>query len=382
MKISQFCLRKGRDIFKMRELKKFEGCLLGGAAGDALGYAVEFRSADEIKKKYGEAGITRYELKDGKALISDGTQMTMFTANGILFGATREKINGIMAPISHYIHKAYKDWFRTQMPGILTDNDIVSWIYYLKALRAKRAPGSTCLYALSSGVMGALEHPINTSKGCGGMVRVAPIGLYFDKEEYGTERIDLMGAKAAAITHGHPLGFVSASAFVHIINNAAYTDENLYNIVYDCIDTLEGTRQTYPETGELIELIERAVKLAGREMDDTEAIRRLCRNGGLCGEETLAVGVYCSLKYQNSFEKAIVAAVNHSGDSNSTGAVTGNIMGAYLGIDAIPSYYIDDLELRIELEELANDLFTGCPDDAEYNESWKRKYIDCDRRLK
>lgn len=366
----------------MRELKKFEGCLLGGAAGDALGYAVEFKSAEEIKKKYGDGGITRYELKDGKALISDGTQMTMFTANGILFGATRERLNGIMAPVCHYIHKAYKDWFRTQMPGLFKDEDIVSWIYYLRALNSKRAPGSTCLYALSSGVMGALEHPINSSKGCGGMIRVAPIGLYFDKEEYGTERIDLMGAKAAAITHGHPLGFVSASAFVHIINNAAYTDENLYNIVYDCLDTLEGTKETYPETADLIELIERAVRLAGREMDDAEAIRRLCRNGGLCGDEALAVGIYCSLKYQNSFEKAIVAAVNHSGDSNSTGAVTGSIIGAYLGVDAIPEYYLENLELKIEIEELANDLFSGCPEDVEHNESWKRKYIDCDRRMK
>lgn len=67
--------------------------------------------------------------------------MTMFTANGILFGATRERLNGIMAPVCHYIHKAYKDWFRTQMPGLFKDEDIVSWIYYLRAIQSKRAPG-------------------------------------------------------------------------------------------------------------------------------------------------------------------------------------------------------------------------------------------------
>ncbi|MBQ2942541.1 MAG: ADP-ribosylglycohydrolase family protein [Clostridia bacterium] len=364
----------------MRELRKFKGCLLGGAAGDALGYAVEFKSLDEIRKKYGENGITRYELKDGKALISDGTQMTMFTANGILFGATRERVKGVMAPVCHYIHKAYKDWLRTQMPSLFKDEDIISWIYHLRTLQSKRAPGNTCLYALSSGVMGTLESRLNSSKGCGGMMRVAPIGLYFDKEEYGTERIDLIGAKSAAITHGHPLGFVSAAAMVHIINNAAHTDENLYNIVYDCLDTLDGTKETYPETQELIDLIERAVKLAGREIDDTDAIRRL-GGSGLLAEEALAIGVYCSLKYQNSFEKAIVAAVNHSGDSNSTGLITGSIMGAYLGIDAVPDYYLENLELRSELEELATDLFTGCPDDIDFNEGWNRKYIKCDTRI-
>lgn len=364
----------------MRELKKFKGCLLGGAAGDALGYAVEFKNLDEIRRKYGEGGITRYELKDGKALISDGTQMTMFTANGILFGATRKKTKGIIAPISHYIHKAYKDWLRTQMPTLFNDEDIISWIYHVKALNSKRSPGNTCLYALSSGIMGTLENPLNSSKGCGGMMRVAPIGLYFDKEAYGTERVDLIGAKVAAITHGHPLGFVSAAAMVHIINNAAHTDENLYTIIYDCLDTLKGTSETYPETQLLIDLIERAVKLAGREIDDDDAIRRLGRTG-LVGEEALAIGIYCSLKYQNSFERAIVAAVNHNGDSNSTGLVTGSIMGAYLGVDAIPEHYLTNLELRSEIEELATDLFIGCPDDPEFNEAWRRKYIKCDKRF-
>lgn len=364
----------------MKDLKKFKGCLLGGAAGDALGYAVEFRSLDEIRKKYGEGGITRYEYKDGKALISDGTQMTMFTANGILFGATRENVKGVMAPVCHYIHKAYKDWLRTQMPSLFKDEDIISWIYHSKALQSKRAPGNTCLYALSSGVMGTLENRLNSSKGCGGMMRVAPIGLYFDKEEYGTERIDLIGAKSAAITHGHPLAIVSAAAMVHIINNAAHTDENLYNIIYDCIDTLEDTMETFPETRTLIDLIERAIKLAGREIADDDAIRRL-GGTGLVAEEALAIGIYCSLKYQNSFEKAIVAAVNHNGDSNSTGLITGSIIGAYLGVDAIPSHYLENLELRSEIEELATDLFTGCPDNAEFDEGWKRKYIKCDKRI-
>ena len=98
-------------------------------------------------------------------------------------------------------------------------------------------------------------------------------------------------------------------------------------------------------------------------------------------EEALAIGIYCSLKYQNSFEKAIVAAVNHSGDSNSTGLITGSIIGAYLGVDAIPDYYLENLELRAEIEELASDLFTGCPDDIDFNEGWNRKYIKCDTRI-
>lgn len=76
----------------MRSLDKFKGCLAGGAVGDTLGYAVEFTSTDDIFAKYGENGITRYDLKHGDAIISDDTQMTLFTAAGLLFGQTRGMI--------------------------------------------------------------------------------------------------------------------------------------------------------------------------------------------------------------------------------------------------------------------------------------------------
>ena len=58
-------------------LDKIRGCLLGGAAGDALGYPVEFLSARGMKVRYGEEGITEYSLRQGIAVISDDTQMSM-----------------------------------------------------------------------------------------------------------------------------------------------------------------------------------------------------------------------------------------------------------------------------------------------------------------
>ena len=64
----------------MRSLDKFRGCLLAGAAGDALGYEVEFMPEEEIFRRFGEAGITEYRLRGGVAEISDDTQMTLFTA--------------------------------------------------------------------------------------------------------------------------------------------------------------------------------------------------------------------------------------------------------------------------------------------------------------
>lgn len=58
---------------------------------------------------------------------------------------------------------------------------------------------------------------------------------------------------------------------------------------------------------------------------------------------------------------AVFAAVNHGGDSDSTGAVTGNIVGARVGLSGIPAKYTDRLELYDIIIEMADDLFKGNP---------------------
>ena len=100
----------------MSKLDKIRGCLFGGAVGDALGYPVEFMGEKAIFSQYGDKGIQEYELDpiSGKALISDDTQMTLFTANGLLVGDTRGHMRGIQGPPHSYVHNAYHDWMRTQ----------------------------------------------------------------------------------------------------------------------------------------------------------------------------------------------------------------------------------------------------------------------------
>ena len=55
----------------------------------------------------------------------------------------------------------------------------------------------------------------------------------------------------------------------------------------------------------------------------------------------------------------MIAAVNHGGDSDSTGAITGNILGAAIGYEAIPQFFLDDLELRDVILHMADDLYRG-----------------------
>lgn len=78
---------------------------------------------------------------------------------------------------------------------------------------------------------------------------------------------------------------------------------------------------------------------------------------GWVAKETLAIAVYCVAKYFDDFEKALVASVNHSGDSDSTRAVTGNILGAAIGYDALPEHFKSNLELHDVILHVADDLW-------------------------
>ncbi len=371
------------------ELDRFRGCMLGGTAGDALGYAVEFMNTEEVREAYGDAGITRYTLVGGKALISDNTQMTLFTADGLLVGMTEEYLRGSRRPLERYLHNAYMDWQQTQrlISASSANSARYCWLYNVGALHSVRAPGGTCLRSLTSGVMGTMEHPINTSKGCGGLMRVAPIGLYFDPDKYSLADIDMLGARSAALTHGHPLGFITAAALVHIIHQALYGgfsgEDALCNIVVDCQHAMTALFPQYADkVGRMNELIDLAIGYSRENQRDSQAIAKI--GEGWVAEEALAISIYCSLKYSGDFEKALIASVNHSGDSDSTGSVTGNILGALLGAEAIPACYLEQLELKNVIEEITLDLYNDCPmrlDSPLRDAKWAAKYITQDFRL-
>lgn len=113
-----------------------------------MGYAVEFLDEETIFSRYGENGITEYDLVNGVAEISDDTQMTLFTANGLLLGTTRGMTRGIMGSYPSYIAFCYKDWLRTQCEKYpLNEESPYSWLINIPELYNRRAPGNTCLIA-------------------------------------------------------------------------------------------------------------------------------------------------------------------------------------------------------------------------------------------
>jgi len=352
----------------MDRAKQFRGCLLAGAAGDALGYAVEFMREKEIDAQYGEGGIRRYELEDGLAIISDDTQMTMFTANGLLCG---QAAGGSEEDCYQGMAECYLDWLTTQRsPEYMPSEGRRSWLNSIDLMNSRRAPGGTCLGSLSSGKFGRAADPINGSKGCGGVMRAAPVGLFFEDED----QCCRMGAEAAAITHGHDLGYLPAAALSCIVNQAVYGEGvSLEEAVIAAQKAISRNFPHAPHLSDMIGLMEQARELARSDMADRKAIHQL--GEGWSGEEALAIALYCALKYPDDLEKCLVAAANHNGDSDSTAAIAGNILGAYLGEDCIPSFYLEDLELREALVTLADDLYSAsCERRGVEAPGWKEAY--------
>lgn len=353
------------DMDKNKQLDKIRGSLVGGAVGDALGYPVEFiYSYKDIQAKYGENGITKLDAthrwtpngeSGSKAWISDDTQMTLFTACGLL----NAKATG-SAPLPS-ICSAYIEWLYTQK-GYKSERFSNCWVGAIPELNQRRAPGTTCITALEEILRG--HDPINSSKGCGGVMRIAPIPLYGVAQGRiaNIEALDRMAADASKLTHLHPLGYIPAALLAHVIYRLAANENPTRERLMEYIsEGMEACRGLFAEEkSSLVDLqllVDKAMMLSKEDLADVEAIGEI--GEGWVAEETVAIALYCALKYFDNFEKALIAAVNHKGDSDSTGAVTGNILGAALGYDAIPQHFKDDLELHDVILHVADDLYRG-----------------------
>lgn len=330
---------------------RFRGCLLGGAVGDALGAPVEFMRHAEIVRRFGEAGIRDFAPAYGRlGAITDDTQMTLFTAEGLLRAHVRGAMRGI-ATYAGVTDHAYLRWLETQGRQAPIGIGRDGWLWGIKDLHCRRAPGNTCLSALGS-KQGFGEAARNDSKGCGGVMRVAPVGLFAwhqrDNADIAGE-VFKMAAEISGLTHGHPSGQWPAGIFALLVIRTL-EGMPLRSSIAEAREILR-TKERHQETLNAI-LMAEALASSGAEPSAGE-VEKL--GGGWVAEEALAIALYCALVAKD-FEHGVALAVNHSGDSDSTGAIVGNLLGAQLGISAIPGRWLDGLELRSVIEAVADDL--------------------------
>jgi ADP-ribosylglycohydrolase len=316
---------------------RYRGCLLGGAVGDALGAGIEFESLEEIRGLHGPAGVTGYVPAYGKTgAITDDTQMTLFTAEGLL---RDRQLPAGQRDVPTALWRAYQRWLLTQGGGVKGSD---GWLASQQFLQQRRSPGMTCLNALSAGQPGREGTAANDSKGSGGVMRAAPAGLA------GGDTFRL-GCQAAALTHGHPSGYVAAGALA-LMTADLVAGQELAQAVAHALGELRqaGGGQ------EVTEAVDAAVRAA--ELGPLGASSLAELGEGWVAEEALAIAVHCALT-ASDFRTGVLHAVNHSGDSDSTGAICGNLLGATLGAGAIDADLLAGLEGADVITQVADDLY-------------------------
>ena len=338
----------------MKMLECFKGCLIGGAVGDALGAPIEFMAIDQIRSLFGNEGLSDYAPAYGRiGSITDDTQMTLFTAEGLILSRIRQEYQGDSGAVSAVYHALLR-WLYTQETGIQehlikaygTCSIVDGVLTGHKELFSLRAPGNSCLSALQSGQLGTMDTPVNDSKGCGGVMRMAPVGLMYED----AEKAFRIGCDCAALTHGHPTGYLAAGTFASILSGLI-SGETLTAAINDSISILK----CHTNSEETLIAMDTALELAPKAASGPEIPSELGK--GWIAEEALGIGIYCALVAGDDFKKGVLKAVNHSGDSDSTGSITGNILGTLYGVHTIPEHWTRQLELKDLIEETAVDLF-------------------------
>jgi ADP-ribosylglycohydrolase len=342
------------DAGRWTAIRRARGCLLGGALGDALGAYVEFMSLRDIVAAVGDAGVVAPLPAYGRAgAITDDTQMTLFTGEAMLRWRAAGTPDDEPARRRLFAH-AYLRWFRTQGERLPTGLDAAvdgdpSWLLADRRLHARRAPCLTCLGGLRALRAEALAPARNRSKGNGGVMRAAPIGL----AAASPEEAFALGRLSASVTHGHPSGTIAAGAMAALVASIA-RGEGLVPALADVLRRLRPLDDAHEVTAAL----DRALVLAAHGGPPTAAAVESLGEGKVA-EEALAIALYAVLVHPDDFVAATRLAVNHGGDSDTTGAITGQLSGLLVGVDGLPADWLAMLELRDVLEEMADDLVLG-----------------------
>ncbi len=277
--------------------KQAQAVLMGLALGDAFGWPVEFLSLEQITAQYGLAGI---QEPPDPALYTDDTQMTVALAEALVEAGGTD-IERLMLAVG----RRFVEWLHNP------DNN--------------RAPGNTCLAGMRNFERGIpwRQSGLAHSKGCGSAMRVAAVGYYY---QHDLDRLQEAARASGLITHGHPAA-VAASI------GAAY----LVKLALDGEPPDVYLSRLFALTTGISEDHDNALRRLGQVLgwgDEVAAMRHIGQ--GWVGEEAVALALYCVLRYPDDYVAAMRRAANSDGDSDSIACIAGGILGARLGLEAIP----------------------------------------------
>ncbi len=334
--------------------QKLEDILLAGAIGDAFGYQVEFDTIKTIKQEHGSTGLQKFTRLP--ALASDDTQMSIFAMDAINYAI--EKNLATKKEVLENITLSFCDWYITQTANFKKDGQgcATPLARENSILWNRRAPGNTCLSALNHvdhyidhyNPMDALDLKINESWGCGAVMRAAPV-IGLKDLNYSLSDICDVAVMQGAITHGHPKGYLPSAALVNFL---LLSDKKPFNeLINSSITILKG----YDHHEDCVQGLEKLRTALNDEkvLKEDELIEAF--GDGFDGLSAVLIGIYCSYKAQD-FKEAITLSSNHSGDSDSTAILAGELYCARKYQDTLSNDFFINHKDEIDLSGVIKNL--------------------------
>ncbi|AKB60491.1 ADP-ribosylglycohydrolase family protein [Methanosarcina mazei] len=294
---------------------KLRGYLYGTACADALGRPVEHLTLEQIKEKYGKRGIL--EIPPDSPW-TDDTQLMLVLARGLLHGAELE-LPGLMDKIAE---------------------ELVLWLDEPDLGAGATTKGAAL--SLKDGVHWT-ESGLN-SKTCGSLMRVGILGFIFSNDP---EKLIKAASLSGRITHNHPTADAASIAGAYAVKLAldGIAPKDMF---LPLLKVTEGI------SDEFTEALKHSYELAYSNLSDEESLQKLGQ--GWYADETFALAYFCILRYPDNYKKAVQTGVNITGDSDSVGSVAGGILGARLGIEAVPVSWVEALKEKEIIEEMVEPL--------------------------
>ncbi|MCP6718636.1 MAG: ADP-ribosylglycohydrolase family protein [Patescibacteria group bacterium] len=314
---------------------KILGCYWGLALGDALGMPVEFHSIEAIRDIYGEDGILNPEKN---AIWTDDTEMTIAVTNSLLrLGEVKQIKDLIDDTIGRNFAEEFINWLNN--PGYSPGRTTTHAVNFLKVNGAKK-------WKLSG---------VNDSKGCGTVMRAAPLGIWFANSL--TPELPLIDGPhhkllfnvsmiQSEITHGHKAATAAALAgsyAVALAINGMHPDKMINPIEKYC-------NHLHSDFENAMQRLKTSLtqRKGGAFGSDLEALTYIGQ--GWVGEEAFAMALYSAIQYANDLKSCLRVSVNHDGDSDSVACIAGSILGAFYGTSIIPKDWIDCLAEKERME--------------------------------
>lgn len=341
---------------------KFEGALTGSAVGDAFGYPLMTLTYADICASYEKRGAKELAIskKTGTALFTEATQMTLFTADGILW-ANNDHAAYENGAVANYVFYSYQEWLYMQTKAIAdreyewildkTKNPNISSLMKSKGLGKSRRLNDTNINALldaKNDNYGTLSKQLNQNKDNGAVKRVTPVGLFYGQN---SDMAFRMACDIGAITHSHPDGYLPCGVYAATVAEAL-ADKPIDDAVNEAMALLA----TYSQNENTYKMLQKAVDLANdQDIDPQEGISHL--GDGFSAVSTLAISVYSAILHQTNYKYAIALAANHDGDSAACAAITGGILGAWYGFKKLPGDWKKKIQYKNLIKTVADSLY-------------------------